>query len=233
MGQGAGETSSLGSTNTASGGGVHSEDVSGGRHRQHHHHVRPLRRPRERHRIRVLTDPVEVLQAEVNGRRSCRLGGGTEGSCLGSMGGRLGGLRSCTQPSTRHWSFGPPQPGLPLAWFGVFDERVPIEPVGIRSVGPAQYTVSSWSPSIGLSRYEDGVRTIRRHIAEGDTYQVNYTFRLAASFAGSALGLYRDMSVSQRGAYGAFLDTGRFHVASAHRRSCSTGAAAATSPPSR
>jgi para-aminobenzoate synthetase/4-amino-4-deoxychorismate lyase len=109
----------------------------------------------------------------------------------------------------------PPRPGLPLAWFGVFEERVPIEPVGIRSVGPAEYTVSGWSPSIGVSRYEDGVRTIRRHIAEGNTYQVNYTFRLGASFAGSALGLYRDMSVSQRGAYGAFLDAGRFQVASA------------------
>jgi len=109
----------------------------------------------------------------------------------------------------------PPRPGLPLAWFGVFEERVPIEPVGIRSVGPAEYTVSGWSPSIGVSRYEDGVRTIRRHIADGNTYQVNYTFRLGASFAGSALGLYRDMSVSQRGAYGAFLDAGRFQVASA------------------
>jgi para-aminobenzoate synthetase/4-amino-4-deoxychorismate lyase len=160
-----------------------------------------------------LTDPVEVLQAEATAAVPAVLAEAERAAASGRW--VAGWVAYEAAPA-----FDPalvvrsPHPGLPLAWFGIFDERVPIEPVGIRSVGPAQYTVSSWSPSIGLSRYEDGVRTIRRHIAEGDTYQVNYTFRLAASFAGSALGLYRDMSVSQRGAYGAFLDTGRFHVAS-------------------
>lgn len=160
-----------------------------------------------------LTDPVDVLQADVAAAVPTVLVEAEEAAASGRW---VGGWVSYEAAPAFDPALvvHPSREGLPLAWFGVFEERVPMEPVGIRSVGPAQYTVSGWSPSIGLSRYEDGIHSIRRHIAAGDTYQVNYTFRLRASFAGSALGLYRDMSASQRGAYGALLDSGRFQVAS-------------------
>ena len=52
-------------------------------------------------------------------------------------------------------------------------------------------------------------------IASGDTYQVNHTFRLGATFKGDAFEFYRDLALAQRGGYCAFLDTGRHVIASA------------------
>ena len=56
---------------------------------------------------------------------------------------------------------------------------------------------------------------IRARIAAGDTYQVNHTLRLHATVRGDPRGLYRDLCHAQRGAYGAYLDTGRHRVLSA------------------
>ena len=56
---------------------------------------------------------------------------------------------------------------------------------------------------------------IRDHVAAGDTYQVNFSMRLRAAFSGDPFDLYRDLVLAQRGAYGAYLDVGRFHILSA------------------
>ena len=44
---------------------------------------------------------------------------------------------------------------------------------------------------------------------------MNHTFRLHAAFAGDPWELYRDLVLAQRGGYAVWLDTGRYHVASA------------------
>ncbi|MBF6634996.1 MAG: aminodeoxychorismate synthase component I, partial [Planococcus sp. (in: Bacteria)] len=50
---------------------------------------------------------------------------------------------------------------------------------------------------------------------EGDTYQVNYTERLSAEFAGSDLAFYRQLARNQQADYAAYLNLGRFRVLSA------------------
>ncbi|MCP3973513.1 MAG: aminodeoxychorismate synthase component I, partial [bacterium] len=81
--------------------------------------------------------------------------------------------------------------------------------------GPTGYGLSPWSPSVTEDEYRSAIEEIHESIGRGDTYQVNHTFRLRAAFSGDAAELYRDLVVSQRGAYGAFIDTGRFQVLSA------------------
>lgn len=49
----------------------------------------------------------------------------------------------------------------------------------------------------------------------GETYQTNLTVRMRGSFAGDPAGLYRDLATAQCGAYNAYLDLGRFAIASA------------------
>jgi para-aminobenzoate synthetase/4-amino-4-deoxychorismate lyase len=105
---------------------------------------------------------------------------------------------------------GGPLAGLPLAWFGVFGGRRPA------SEGPvAGYRLGGWQPVVDRETYTAAIRAIREHIRQGDTYQVNHTFRMRTTFEGDPEGLYRDLSRAQSCGYGAYLDTGRWVVASA------------------
>jgi para-aminobenzoate synthetase/4-amino-4-deoxychorismate lyase len=99
---------------------------------------------------------------------------------------------------------------FPLAWFAVFADRTPVYP---RASGP--YQLGRWRPNVDAAHHAAAVGRIRDHIRRGDTYQVNHTFRMTASFSGDVEGLYRDLAHSQNTAYGAFLDAGRWGIASA------------------
>ena len=59
------------------------------------------------------------------------------------------------------------------------------------------------------------VAAVRERIAAGETYQRNLTVRMNGPVDGDPLGLYRDLALRQRGAHNAYLDIGRFAVASA------------------
>lgn len=98
---------------------------------------------------------------------------------------------------------------LPLAWFGIFENR---EPTNAAASG---YRIGEWAPSVSASQYRASIDTIRDHIRHGRTYQVNHTFRLDAPFTGDAAALYQDLSSAQTCGYGSFLDIGRWAIASA------------------
>lgn len=104
---------------------------------------------------------------------------------------------------------------LPLVWFGLFDQREPYPLFEPRVTRPAPYHVSAWNPSIDREQFSAAIRTIREHIAAGDTYQVNFSFRLRAAFSGAPDELYRDLVLAQRGAFSAYFDLGRYRVVSA------------------
>jgi para-aminobenzoate synthetase/4-amino-4-deoxychorismate lyase len=102
-----------------------------------------------------------------------------------------------------------PSTDLPLLWFGIFDSPSKVEHV----VG--EFRVSDWTPSIGRSEYEQRVEAVREAIARGDTYQVNYTLRLRARFAGDDFAFYERLRAAQRTRFGAYVNAGRFRVLSA------------------
>ncbi len=112
-------------------------------------------------------------------------------------------------------ALGDPFAAMPLAWFGVYEEQRPVDPVQRRQSGPAGYGLSPWSPSATEDEYAAALDDIHEAIARGAVYQVNHTFRLRAAFSGDPTKLHRDLLIAQRGAYGAFLDIGRFQVLSA------------------
>jgi para-aminobenzoate synthetase/4-amino-4-deoxychorismate lyase len=99
---------------------------------------------------------------------------------------------------------------LPLAWFSIWERRGPSKPLPT-----AGFELQDWLPRLDRAEYESGVGSIKRHIRSGDTYQVNYTFRLEAGFTGNPRGLYQDLINSQSCGYGALVDTGRWVVVSA------------------
>ena len=106
--------------------------------------------------------------------------------------------------------------GMPLVWFGLCDEPVPVPPLaaaGPTDVGSA--ATASWQPMWTPVGHAHGVGEVRRRIAAGDTFQCNLTVRMSGCVAGDPFLLYRDLALGQRGAYNAHLDLGRFAVASA------------------
>jgi len=63
--------------------------------------------------------------------------------------------------------------------------------------------------------YEAAVIEAKRHIREGDLYEVNLSHPLCASFDGDPYGLYRHLREHARVPFGAFLQEGDFAVACA------------------
>jgi para-aminobenzoate synthetase/4-amino-4-deoxychorismate lyase len=95
---------------------------------------------------------------------------------------------------------------FPLAWAAVFPAAGEID-----AKSGLAYS-NSWAPKVGRHEYNAAVARVRELIAAGDTYQVNYSFPLTASFGGDAYGWYRSLCQAQGAPYSAFLDLGRFKV---------------------
>lgn len=103
----------------------------------------------------------------------------------------------------------PPAPAGPLAWFGVYDapERLAPADLETRLAAAAPATVSPPRLAWDRATYRTRVEAVRRHIREGDVYQINLTAPLRFRFAGDPLGLYRRLRHAQRVAYGAVVRT--------------------------
>ena len=67
---------------------------------------------------------------------------------------------------------------LPLLSFGVFDSVNPIQQEEIKGKDP----FAAWQPTVQEDDYRICIQKIKNHIAEGDTYKVNYTFKTTSSF---------------------------------------------------
>jgi len=102
---------------------------------------------------------------------------------------------------------------FPLLWFGLFRHR---EIVEAKVLEPElSYKLGTWQASVSRLDYNRALGQIHDYIVAGDTYQVNYSFRLRADFVGNAQSFYRDLCRAQRTDYAAYLDLGRFQILSA------------------
>lgn len=102
----------------------------------------------------------------------------------------------------------------PLAWFGLFEELAILRELPAVSAPPA-FDLGPWQPALSAEVHAAAIAQIKEHIAAGDTYQVNFTFPLVASFVGDPWALFLRLAEAQRAAYAAYVDTGRFAVCSA------------------
>ena len=102
---------------------------------------------------------------------------------------------------------------LPLAWLAMFEGReetsLPEPPE------PPTDIATAWRPAMQRTDYDIAIARIHEAIADGDTYQVNFTLPLEAEVRGDPRGLYRDLAYAQRGRYASYMDTGTHRVLSA------------------
>lgn len=103
---------------------------------------------------------------------------------------------------------------FPRAVLGIF-----APPKGVPAPPPlpssARLGLSRLRRSVSGPQYAAAIKHIRRAIHEGDTYQVNYTFRLYGRLDGNPWDLFRHLVSVQHATYGAFLTLDGWAVASA------------------
>jgi para-aminobenzoate synthetase/4-amino-4-deoxychorismate lyase len=103
--------------------------------------------------------------------------------------------------------------GFPLLWFGLYDGPQEVDlPDPPPDNGP---TEADWQPSVGFAEFERNVNRIKAMIRRGDTYQVNYTYRLNAPLAVEPWDFFLHLVTAQEAPYGAFVDTGEWAIACA------------------
>jgi len=122
-----------------------------------------------------------------------------------------------------------PAEGFPLLCLGLFhapEVLEEIEAVGCSSAtshscgGSKQsvnlpYEMGELTPSVSKADFVSAIGEIKERIAEGATYQVNYTYRLNAEFSGDAWAFFAELAQAQKTDYAAFVDTGDFAICSA------------------
>jgi para-aminobenzoate synthetase/4-amino-4-deoxychorismate lyase len=97
---------------------------------------------------------------------------------------------------------------FPLAWFGLYDaaEVVALPP-------PAEAATDiAWQVSVDDAAYRAAIGRIKDHIRAGDTYQVNYTVRLRAPYAGDPWPLFLRMVRAQGAGYSAWVSAGPWTI---------------------
>jgi len=107
---------------------------------------------------------------------------------------------------------------VPMAWFALFAGG---EDAAAPEVAPAAAPFTpAWRGGPSPELYRRAVASIHEHIAAGDTYQVNYTYRLRAPWEGDPHERFAALARAQQSRYAAFIDAGRFAVLSASPELC-------------
>ena len=101
----------------------------------------------------------------------------------------------------------PPTDGLPLAWFGVYQQALPPGPPATEPLPPL-----AWQQGQTREAFDTSIHTIPPAIRSGDVYQVNYTSPLHASLPPetqeAAMRAWFDaLRRAQPGGYAAHIDT--------------------------
>jgi len=109
-----------------------------------------------------------------------------------------------------HSSLRSAQEGFPYLWFGLYPAP---RLVTLPKLDSAKEALT-WLPTTDRDTYNSAIEQIKHHIAEGRTYQVNYTMRLQADFNIGAWDFFLHLAQNQNN-HAAYIDMGRYVVCSA------------------
>lgn len=98
---------------------------------------------------------------------------------------------------------------MPLLWFGIFSE-----PLNKQIKGEKDFSLTEWTPSITKEQYNAAIDQIKQNIAQGNTYQTNYTIRLHSTFQGDSIAYFERLKRAQKANYCAYMDIGDFKILS-------------------
>jgi len=107
-----------------------------------------------------------------------------------------------------------PPDNFPLLWFGIYDtclERT------LEELGPPAAAASGelWQPSVSAEQYARVFAQLQELIRAGDTYQVNYTYRIRRHLQSNPFDVFLQLANTQIPPFGAYIDTGEWAICSA------------------
>jgi len=100
--------------------------------------------------------------------------------------------------------------GFPYLWFGLYADPQSINLSDSTKPRP----ILDWQPTIDRGTYNEAIARIKEYIADGRTYQVNYTMRLKADFRTDPWDFFLHLARNQNN-HAAYIDTGRHVIGSA------------------
>jgi len=103
---------------------------------------------------------------------------------------------------------------FPLLWFGLYGGFQVLPDDALEIVSPPDST-TEWAASIDAEQYRDAFIQLQHLIRAGDTYQVNFTYRLTAPMPSSPWEFFRHLVAAQQPPYGAYIHAGEWIVCSA------------------
>jgi len=98
---------------------------------------------------------------------------------------------------------------FPHIWFGLY----PAPRLASLPEPASTPQALTWLPTVDRDTYNSAIAQIRDHIAEGRTYQVNYTMRLQTEFDIDPWNFFLHLAQTQNN-HAAYIDTGRYVIAS-------------------
>jgi para-aminobenzoate synthetase/4-amino-4-deoxychorismate lyase len=101
---------------------------------------------------------------------------------------------------------------IPLAWFGLYDR---VSPFAFHDDLEADVPGMEWAASITEGDYTRAISRIKDYIRAGNTYQVNFTYRLNASFTGDPWRFFLHLARGGRRGYAAYIELDDLVVCSA------------------
>ncbi|SDB03058.1 para-aminobenzoate synthetase / 4-amino-4-deoxychorismate lyase [Desulfonatronum thiosulfatophilum] len=150
---------------------------------------------------RVFRKPVHVVSASKDSE---------VGSCLARIEGRVGrhglhaaGFLSYEASAAFDPAFRvrPDGDGFPLLWFGLYARVETVSSWPCRSMP----SLPDWKPSITEQQYHGSLGAIREHLRVGNTYQVNFTFRLLTNFPHHPWDFFLSVCQARPAAYAAYV----------------------------
>lgn len=105
-----------------------------------------------------------------------------------------------------------PPGAFPLLWFGIFDQ---VEPITLPEPEHLAGVDCHWNPAISRAEYEQAFHRVKQYLGRGETYQVNFTFRLRSLFQGNPWDWFLTLAQAQQADYAAYVDLGPLVLCSA------------------
>jgi len=102
-----------------------------------------------------------------------------------------------------------PDANFPLAWFGLYP---PPQPITLPDRTHAPVINPVWSTTIAPADYSHALAQIKHHIAQGNTYQVNFSLRLRSQVTADPWLYFQQLCQAQNGQYGAFLNLEKWAI---------------------
>ncbi len=101
---------------------------------------------------------------------------------------------------------------FPLLWFGIYEKPAVLD--SISGTGNILKNTPRWKADINRYRYTEDMAIIKGFIERGDTYQVNFTYRLKSDFSCDAYDFFSGIIGEDIPPYSAFIETAEWAICS-------------------